>query len=72
MVWKSFRGNTGHRTTTAAAPVVAASLWQGWMVGAGTNLLNPKVGVFYIATIPPFLPTGTSPLLMGAVLAGVP
>ncbi|WP_328586909.1 LysE family translocator [Tersicoccus phoenicis] len=44
---------------------------RGWLVGAGTNLLNPKVGVFYIATIPQFLPAGVPPLLMGAILAGV-
>lgn len=49
----------------------ASSAWQGWTTGAGTNLLNPKVGVFYIATIPQFLPEGVSPLLMGALLAGV-
>lgn len=71
MIWKSFRSGPGHGGVDATAPVVAASAWQGWMVGAGTNLLNPKVGVFYIATIPQFLPGGTSPLLMGALLAGV-
>lgn len=71
MIWKSFRGGTGHATTDAAAPVVAAWVWQGWLMGAGTNLLNPKVGVFSVATIPQFLPVGTSPLLMGAVLTVV-
>lgn len=71
MIWKSFRGNAGHATGEAPVPGVAGSPWQGWLVGAGTNLLNPKVGVFYIATIPQFLPAGTSPLVMGAVLAGV-
>lgn len=49
----------------------ADSPWRGWLIGTGTNLLNPKVGVFYIATIPQFLPEGVSPLLMGAALAGV-
>ncbi|GAA1776591.1 hypothetical protein GCM10009712_25550 [Pseudarthrobacter sulfonivorans] len=29
------------------------------------------MGVFYIATIPQFSPPGTSPLLMGVLLAGV-
>jgi threonine/homoserine/homoserine lactone efflux protein len=50
---------------------LAVSPWQGWLIGAGTNLFNPKVGVFCIATIPQFLPAGASPLLMGALLAGV-
>lgn len=52
-------------------PPAPTSAWRGWLVGAGTNLLNPKVGVFYIATIPQFLPAGVPPLLMGALLAGV-
>ncbi len=36
-----------------------------------TNLLNPKVGVFYLATIPQFIPAHTPPLLMGLALAAV-
>jgi threonine/homoserine/homoserine lactone efflux protein len=37
--------------------------------GALTNLLNPKVGVFYIAVIPQFVPDGVAPLPMGLALA---
>lgn len=37
----------------------------------GTNLLNPKVGVFYIAMIPQFIPAGASPIAMGLLLAGL-
>ncbi|WP_043497137.1 LysE family translocator [Georgenia sp. SUBG003] len=75
MIWKSFRRGVGRAgegpAPTDAAPAGAASARQGWLIGVGTNLLNPKVGVFYIATIPQFLPAGASPLLMGALLAGV-
>lgn len=46
-------------------------LFKGWLTGTVTNLLNPKVGVFYIATIPQFMPAGASPLLVGLLLAGV-
>ena len=42
---------------------------RGWLSGIGTNLLNPKIGAFYLATLPQFIPEGTSPLLVGALLA---
>ncbi len=35
------------------------------------NLLNPKIGAFYLALLPQFLPPGHSPALMGVLLAGV-
>lgn len=37
--------------------------------GMTTNLLNPKIGVFYMAMIPQFIPDGTSHLMMGVLLA---
>ncbi len=72
LLWKS-RAKAGTAATPAevAAPAANGQLVRGWATGAGTNLLNPKVGVFYIATIPQFIPAGTSPLLVGVVLAGV-
>lgn len=71
MLVRSFRRQPVATDPAGDAAVPASSAWQGWTTGAGTNLLNPKVGVFYIATIPQFLPEGVSPLLMGALLAGV-
>lgn len=72
LLWKSRKGaaqcSSGATVMTAAG---RDSLCRGWLTGAGTNLLNPKVGVFYIATIPQFIPAGTPPLLVGVVLAGV-
>lgn len=57
---------------TAARQISAIDRpWRGWLIGTTTNLLNPKVGVFYIATIPQFMPADASPLLMGVLLAGV-
>jgi threonine/homoserine/homoserine lactone efflux protein len=47
------------------------SAWRAARLGLLTNLLNPKVGVFYVALLPQFLPTGGDPLAVGVLLAGV-
>jgi threonine/homoserine/homoserine lactone efflux protein len=41
----------------------------GWRRGAATNLLNPKMGAFYVALLPQFIPQGASPLTFGVLLA---
>ena len=75
MIWRSLRHrklivpSTGPTSTDTDS--ATDSPWRGWLIGAGTNLLNPKVGVFYIATIPQFLPADAAPLPMGAALASV-
>ena len=45
--------------------------WGSFGKGLLTNLLNPKVGAFYVAVLPQFLPSGVNELLMGVLLAGV-
>jgi threonine/homoserine/homoserine lactone efflux protein len=45
------------------------SVRAAFVRGALNNLLNPKVGVFYVATIPQFLAVGVAPLWMGVLLA---
>jgi len=45
--------------------------WGAWSKGLLTNLLNPKVGAFYVAVLPQFIPPGSNDLLMGVLLAGV-
>jgi threonine/homoserine/homoserine lactone efflux protein len=59
-----------HRAPAGVDPP-RASAWHGFATGLWTNLLNPKIGVFYLATIPQFVPADTSPLLMGVLLAAV-
>lgn len=49
---------------------VSVSPWRSFATGAWTNLLNPKIGMFYIATIPQFLVPAVPAAAMGAMLAG--
>jgi threonine/homoserine/homoserine lactone efflux protein len=51
---------TGH-----ARARLAPAFRRGFLM----NLLNPKIGAFYVAVIPHFLPDGVSPALMGLLLA---
>jgi threonine/homoserine/homoserine lactone efflux protein len=46
-------------------------VWRGWGRGFLTNLLNPKVGAFYVAVLPQFIPPGTSHVAVGVLLATV-
>ena len=66
MIVSSFRRSSS-RLTTGARPT--GSLAAAFGKGAMTNLLNPKVGVFYIALIPQFIPEGVVPVAMGLLLA---
>ena len=56
------------RVDGSAAP---ASGWAALRAGLLTNLLNPKVGVFYISLLPQFLPAGGPSLGWGALLVGI-
>ena len=77
MVWLGARliwtGVIRRAPAPAAEPGVAFgrgdSLWQAWRRGVLTNLLNPKIGAFYVAMLPQFIPEHASPLAMGILLA---
>ncbi len=80
MLWRSRR----HRETTpadlaghsaaggeAAVPRPAEGAFRSWLRGTTTNLLNPKIGVFYVAILPQFIPAHAPHLLMGLGLAAI-
>lgn len=62
-------GTTG--AETKAGTGAGDTLLGGWRQGIVTNLLNPKMGAFYVAVLPQFVPAGASRLAPGVLLAGV-
>lgn len=48
-----------------------AGFRTGFRRGLVTNLLNPKVGAFYVAILPQFIPEDAPHAAMGLLLAGV-
>ncbi len=66
MLWSAIRGP---RHSEPAVDARADSFWAGLRQGATTNLLNPKVGAFYVAVLPQFIPTDAPALAWGVRLA---
>jgi len=67
MIAKTFR--RGADPSAEAAAPSRRGPRSGFLLGLVTNITNPKVGVFYMATIPQFVPAGQSPLVVGLLLA---
>jgi threonine/homoserine/homoserine lactone efflux protein len=67
MLVKSVRPGAAAAAEPDPAPG-AATVRTDWLTGLTTSLLNPKVGVFYMAMIPQFMPADAPALLMGALL----
>ena len=70
MLWATLR-----RRGTEAAPLPTEesgnAFLPGWRRGALTNLLNPKVGVFYVALLPQFIPAGAPVFASGLLLTSI-
>jgi threonine/homoserine/homoserine lactone efflux protein len=76
MVWlgsklllRALRGET--EPLAAADPTRSRALGRSWARGLLTNLLNPKIGAFYVAVLPQFIPAHDSHLGVGLLLAFV-
>jgi threonine/homoserine/homoserine lactone efflux protein len=64
------------RRVATSAPVEEASASpsassRAFRTGLTTNLLNPKVGSFYLSVVPQFLPSGVDPFAGSLALAGI-
>lgn len=71
---QSTQTETKTGTTLVDEPAAAGdrgTFLTAWRRGATTNLLNPKMGAFYVALLPQFIPAGSTPLTFGILLACV-
>ena len=77
LVWMGFQALRPARRAALAAAAAGArprgrvSLSGGFIAGLATDLLNPKVGVFFVTFLPTFIavgqPVAATSLLLGAV-----
>ncbi|MDT0235364.1 LysE family translocator [Curtobacterium sp. BRB10] len=71
MLWSAVRG-TGHvQGSGDEGGGVDDSFSRGWRQGLLTNVLNPKMGAFYVALLPQFIPETAPHAVWGFALAGV-
>ena len=56
----AWRGEYTLATTAGAVRSSRKAAFSGWRQGFLSNITNPKVLVFYLAVLPPFLPDGAS------------
>jgi threonine/homoserine/homoserine lactone efflux protein len=73
LLWVGFRLLRHPRRAFVAPGAADEARGSAFVTGALTNLLNPKVGVFYVTFLPQFVPSGVSVgpyiLLLGAIHA---
>jgi threonine/homoserine/homoserine lactone efflux protein len=61
LVWLGVRSLLAVRRTNETAPVEAIAVTRsGFRAGFLTDILNPKVGVFFVSFLPGFVPSGQS------------
>jgi threonine/homoserine/homoserine lactone efflux protein len=71
-LWRSYRRrHDGAPAGETPLPVRTVAAWSAFRRGLTTNLLNPKVGVFYLSLLPQFLPSAGPAAAWGTLLVAI-
>ena len=72
LLWQTWRRTPGAEPAVTGAPGAAAAttLWAEFRTGLWTNLLNPKVALFFLAFLPQFVPAGAPSKTAAFLLLG--
>jgi len=71
LIWRSRRGRSNGGNATGSPAVARTRPLADYLTGAGTNLLNPKVGIFFISFLPVFIPRGVPVAPAALILGGI-
>jgi threonine/homoserine/homoserine lactone efflux protein len=76
LIWIGVQSLRSRMALTGAAEALSPRkygplLGSGYVAGLATDLLNPKVGVFFVSFLPGFVPHGTDVGLMSLALGAV-
>lgn len=70
LVYLGVRRLMGSATAHAAAPTQHAGLWRVYRQGVVTNVLNPKVALFFLAFLPQFVDRSASGVSLALAALG--
>jgi threonine/homoserine/homoserine lactone efflux protein len=68
--WRS-RSSPAAPAPAGPVPSVGGGMWAAFRTGLITNVLNPKVGVFYLSLLPAFVPAGVAVLPATLLLVSI-